>query len=871
MGFVTLYSYNPLPTVLRTIIRSDTDPTYISYTDFGSVGSTPQPPVNSIVSVTCFDVDQYTYKVQATIPYAYFSKLPNAPECGYTPPSCDISKVSFITTDQTQPDIDNGTANLFCTSSYEPITYFLGTLSGGIITSNTTGYFTGLSPQNDYYIDAIDMNGCEIQQRFAILPFDTTKTHFKYRLKFTDKDGTTNFELRLYDMLHNYAEIDYPKDILGTGSPVIYKQSDQSEDKTTAIVSSNLTMNLWYTGLDFTPDEFNLAPQQSWLAQLYIGGDILFQGFVIPDENQDSYMDAPYAFTMTATDGLPSLKGNSFGNGSGGNGFGTLQIQQYGLAKWCRLVQQCLNQLGYNYGNVKILSSLRYNNQFDGNLWLNIGTWSDILYDSAGVAVDTYTALTNLLAAMKLCIISYGGSFVLINWNDLSYISNGVSSVEYLRCFYEFAGDFSNIDANGLDVVQPLVQPIGFDFPIQPIKPPQNINYDKPYNIEVDINFNVLALLYENPSFEIGAVQGALPPGWQRHGTLLPTAYCQYDPLNPATGSGAYDGNWVLRTQWNYADPDIGDHQELLNYIDLITPIEIDQTNQKLNLAFQWRPEFFNDVANSIARFTITFHDGTSGIKYYWYTGFLSGHGDPRWIAYTTDLSLNLVNATDENQRHPLWYSYSITTLILPETQLGTVNIRIYVPLYFKTGSYVLPTGTTLTTDIDSFNLTTQDASDALNLQIGEKHLVTAITGVPQANLKNVPLSLFTFPLNKRVAGNVFYGNDYATSTVQNLWNFALKSQDPQDRLAATVTRAIGRNYAFQMHKFEGDVFASVLQYYGVFTIKYLDGIIFAPFSLEGDLRNSEWHVILIQITDQSQQAVYQYVPIYQRSARGNG
>jgi len=867
MAFITLYSYNPNPTTLRTVFYDSDNPSYVSYTDHGASGSVPQPPPTASLGVHCFGVDQYIYHSQTSPPYAVATINANAPECGYVPPTCDIAIVSETKTDETVSVANNGTANFFCTTSFPVITYYLWN-SLGFVISNTTGYFTGLAP-DDYYINAFDANGCGQSFHFTIQPFDTTKTHFKYRLTFNSRDGLTQFEMRLYDMRNNYDGSLYPKDISGTDSPVTFKAGDPNEDKTTAIISNNVTINLWYTGLDFTPDEFTAVPEQSWFVQVYIVpiGHILFQGWVLPDECQDSYMDAPYPFTITATDGLPSLKGNSFGDGSGGQGYGTFQIPQYGLTQWCKLIKQCLDQLGYNYGVVRVISSLRYNATYDRNLWLNIGTWSDILYDSSGKAVDTYTALELLLSGLKLCLISSGGSFFLVNWNDLWYINNGVVTDEYLRCFYEFAEDFSNIEATGADVLQPLQQSIGFDQPFTLLNPPQGLIKDKAYNIEADVSFNVLALLFENNSFEIGAIQGELPPGFETGGTLL-TAYCNYDPILPDVPfSGAYSGNWELRLSSLYnPSADIPN-----NYITLITNIPIDQPNLQANLSFQWRPQFLSSFANSVHSYVLIFHCTDTGNSYFYaLETFLTVHAG--WNLYTggSIFSINGSPRVIEPEIIP-WQSHNMTTLPFPDTGIGYVNFFFLQNGVVVDSGHSVATGTQLIVDIDDFNLTTSTSFTGVADQVGETHTETAVTGIPLANLKQYNPSLFTFPTNKRVAGNVFYGHDYGTGQVQNLWNFALKSADPQDRLAATVSRSIARNYFYNMRKFEGSVSAAVLQYYGIFTLRFYDGELYIPFKLEGDLRNSIWNVVLIQISDSDAQFIYQYLPIYQRNSRSNG
>lgn len=903
--FVTLYSYVPVTGgPLRTVIRSTLDPTFIDYNDYGHGYTSPlQPPVGSILGIICQPgtFDRYTYKVSASSPFATYTKESNSTFCGYTPPACDISLVTFVVTDETDPGANDGTVNMFAVSSFGPITYFMSPPLPDPPVTNTTGFFTGLKPGTSYYINATDTNACNIHKDFIILPFSEDYTHFKYRLQFKSANGEIQWELQLYDTKHAYLKTEYPKDITGDADPVVYKIADPNEDKFSPIVSKQLVVNLLYTGDDFTPDELTLAPEQSWLVKLLKGGELEFQGYILPDEIQNFYADAPYPISITVTDGLPSLKGNTFGNGSGGQGFGAMQIQQYGLAQWSNLVKQCLDQLGYDYGNTQVISSLQYNSAYDHQLWAEIGTWSDILYDDSGVAMDTYSALALLLTGLKLTIFQHKGSFYLINWNDLAYINNGVVTGTYNNIFYLFSSDMSTILTSGpfIDAkpVKPTFEIIGFDTPMQPVNPMQTINYDKPYNIENDCSFNILALLYGNPSFEIGAVQDELPPGWTKSIDL--NAFCNYDPVTDVLNSGAIDGNWELKVMGGGATKN--------NYIQLTDPMVNDQTNKLLNVSFSWKvPHASHTISGHplgyVFSLGLTYKDATSGNHYYLQhqpntalsvADFVTGSHTPpvqptlanQWVLYNNAyasegdiVSIKGIPTTD----YTGWQSFNVIATLFPESQIGEINVQFYGVKLQLYDTALWPTGNpqynpsiyedVATTDpgyylVDQLNITLSDASETYNLQTGEKHLTTAVTGIPNANLKQNDFSLFSYPANKRVAGNVFNGFDYLTSEVGNKWNFALKN-DPIDRLTATITKAYARQYSKAMHKFEGDVLAPYISYYSVFGLRFYDEVLLMPFLIEGHLRTNVWHVVLVEISDDTAQNIYNYVPIYQRSAR---
>lgn len=897
MAFVTLYSYQVSTYIIRTVITDTDNPTYINYYDVSGTGagSAPSPGVQ-VGAPYCMTgtYDKYVYRASASSPYATYDLEHNSPYCGYVAPSCDMVERVFTVTDETDTGANDGTVNMFVVSSFAGIIYYLFNADLSVNLSNTTGYFTALAPDT-YTVRAQDSNGCSIVETAIVNPFDDTiYTHYKYRLKFSDVNDLVDWEVRMFDKRNNYPNSVYPIDLDGGESPLIITQGNQDEDKTTPIISKNAKIQLWFYGETFTINEFALAPEKQWKIEVYKNAALEFQGWLIPDETQNYYRDEGYIVELTVTDGLPSLKGNIWGDGSGGNGYSTDQIQQYGLASWASLLKQCLDQLGYSYGNTSVVSSLQYNSVYRTNLWLDIGTWSDIFYDSDGNAVTTYDALSLLLTGMHLSIMQWRGRFVLVNWNDLYYIQNSLKTSQYNQAFYEFASDFSNIAATGTDVDQPIVQNIGYGQLNVPINPIQTLNYDKAYNIKTSVNFNVLALLYPNPGLEQGASVGALPLGFSYNGGTFPAGLIDTDSLG---------GYWSFKVQdMATPTPDV--------FIENSVSFPSDQVNKQINISFAWKVPEYTDGGSFdlgwVFAYTMTFIDSTSGNTYFikptdfkplsYQDAAGGGSSDLDEIATPEWVLLNSAHFTEGNafsvKGNPVrdyigWQDYSFTTPQLPESGVGQLFFRFYpaklVPYDSSTVPLVIsPQGKThiyfetpSITDgyylIDNLNLTIGDYTQStFTKYTGETHQITSVTGVPQANLKEIDSKLFTYEPNKRLAGNVMYGHDYLTAEVQNKWNYALKTGDPADRLAATITRSIARNYQRQLHMFEGDVQTEYLDFYGVFILKYFEDSIFIPYSIEMNCRLATAHVILIEITDDDQQAVYKYTPVFERNARNN-
>jgi len=841
----------------HTVYRDSDNPSNVTTKQFTYVDGQPPYPTYSdgdLVGFTCDDTTLTGYRYQSTIPFAYYTVEYNAPMCGYAP-SCDLTEVSFSKTDETAAGANDGTANLFCTSTYPPIFYQVL----GLTVGNTTGYFTGIPP-GDYILQASDANDCIIQQPFTIVAFDTSKTHYKYRLQFESIKGGDTWEVRLLDMYNSYDPDLYPKDVNGTESPLILKQDDPNEDKTTSIISKSADINLEYDGLIFNIDEFALAQERQWKVEVYLNGSMEFQGWLLPDQTQNEYSDPVYTVTLQATDGLPSLKGNKWGDGSGGKGYSDAQIQQYGVTAWALLVKQCLDQLGYDYGNSILLNSLRYNG---AQGWVNWGTWSDVLYDTEGVPTDTYTALDLLLFGMKLTIMQDKGQFVFVNWNDMFYLPNGSKYDDFKASLFEISAGFNSVVNTGADVRLPLIQYVGFNQSIRPINPKQSLNYDKAYNISNKIDFNLLALLYQNPSFEIGAVEGELPVGWQDNAPN--TAYSHEE------GDLAYLGDWVLRIEGHcnfeaisYIAIDAGVSKDGL--MDSFAAVYftdgfiLDQFDKLLNIEFKWRPVFYSNTFSPEPVISILL-TANSGTLYYF------SLNTNQWLTYSSgDLHASVIGSghiTDYNA----WNTFNLTTTLIPEQ--GTIYFYFWGAAPAADGGHHGAQNATVKTyDVDSLNLTFGDARDTYSKQTGEVHAITAVTGIPQANTKEISSKLFTYGNNKRVSGNVFSAATYATGSVDNKWKFNLKSGDIEDRLPATITKAIGRNYQRQFRIFEGDISASYLSFYGIFILKFYESSVFMPWSIEFDARNNVGHLIMVEISDNDQQAIYTYTPVFEKSAR---
>lgn len=913
MAFITLYTfYTPPvgvgPGTLTTVIRDDTDPLFTDFYNTSAIGGPTQPPEGTIVAVTCQGTTEYRYHVKTALSYATVEVIPNSYYCGYTPPTCDIFEKTFTKTDETNTGANDGTANLFAVSSFTPITYFLYHLGGSLVSSNTVGLFTGIAP-GDYFIKAVDTNECTVEQDFTIRAYDPSLTRCKYRLQFESILTGIVYRLDFLDQKHQYDPDIYPLYLTGTGNPLIKTTANQSEDKTEPILATTLGINLINNEL-FTVNEFAKADERTWFMILYKDDEVDFQGWLLPDPTQDEYSDPEYPIALTATDGLASLKGVNFGNPAiftFDADMNKIYTQQYGLFGWSYLVKICLDWLNYDYGNTTLVSSLRNNGAYDEQFWGNVSTWGDNYYDGTGSPVDVYTALSNLLSAVKLTIVQYKGSFVLVNWNDLYYSNKPLQAADYNLSFYTFNTDMTGIINTGVN--QPGILQVGSNKIGKPINPKQSINYDLSYGIlKGTVDFNILALLYENPSFEIGAVQGDLPTDYN-HIVGTVDAFANYDPVTGAIGSGAYDGDWEIKVK------PVTVSFGTSNFFENNSPFfNIDQTNKLLNITFAWKVPpntntFIGNAMGYVFSFTAIYIDATSGNAYFLkqpavksiaYQDYIlgTGHHPPNqpstiiWEhlsdAYYSEgdaCGIKGIPTTD----YTAWQSFSITAPVFPESQLGTVSVRFYsvkAQLYdtskylllgvdnpvFKDGFYfdvdASDSGYYL---LDDLNITISDASSATNLQTGEIHTVTNVTNYSKAEPKDIPLTLFTYPPNKRLAGQFMDGLTYDTADTFTSLKFQLQTTAKVGRLPFAIINSWGRTYQRPMTIWEGDIKCDNVPFYGLFQIDGFIDTLFQPFSVAADLRNSVVHIIVVEFDDSDAQVIYTYKAKYERNSRQNG
>lgn len=858
-------------------------------------GGWPTYEEGQTLTAVCNGTTKYEYSFTTFSPYYEVEIESNSYYCEFNPPVCDLTFPNpAVTTDETSEGANDGTATVFATGTGGFVTYYLD----GYGTSG--GYFLDLAP-GDYTVTAEDAKGCTATISFTINPFIVPSgTRYKYRLKFTTVLTGIEYELKFLDQKNFYDEEIYPLDLTGTDSPLMPKTTNSNEDKTEVICPSSLRINLLYDGETFSITEFALAAERDWKIELYRNGELDWQGWLLPDEIQDLYADPQYPIQLIATDGLLSLKGATFSDLSIYNTYSD-GIRTYspifGIRKWVYLLRICLEQLGYDYGETTLVSSLTYQS-YNANQWLNYSTWADVFYDENDNPVSVYDALVILLGSLHLQIFQHKGKFQIRDINDLYYRNSGILATQFSQSVIKFNKAFTTVTTG----VAPDNSVVGYNKINRPINPQQTLNYDKAYNrLEAKIDFSLLSLLYENPSFEINSVVGELPEGFQDlHGGISQKGLIDTD---------AYDGKWSLQVGWNTSltYPESIDH-----FFETEAPFySVDQPNKSAKVSFMWKPspdnfDFIDGMWGVTFSFAIVFIDGTSGNGYFLKTPDFKPYNILQWSdgSDTTDF-----NSVTENTWQGLdggytfdywdgdavaikgfpttdytgWQSFSIDTGAFPESGIGKLLLRFYgaafipfqplqtVPIPFTgKGNFFFYTNNVGYYRIDNLNITLSDAVNPYNRQIGESHVIKNVTEYAKAEKKQVDLKLFTYPNNKRIAGNFMYGDVYDTASLSNEWLFRLSPDLTPARLPTNVLKRIARNYQRPMFKWQGDILSDVINYNMIFTIEGLDGRMFIPFTIEMDLRNSVGNIVLIEIDDTATQDGYTYSPLFEKSARNN-
>lgn len=786
-----------------------------------------------------------------------------------------IAIKSIQTTDQTQEGVNDGTARVQVVSDtfMEEITLYLGAVA---ISSSSAGSFGGLAP-GDYRVFARNALGETAEEYFTIVAATADTTTLKYIIE------TDDFVIRIRDVKHQYSVGAYPKQLTLAG-PVSHVTAFQSEDKAEPFSPSRLEFVIDDDGV-FDTDEFALAEETDFFVE-YVRGDQSFKGWLLPDQVEDTYADSGdgvfsyKSVALYASDGLLSLKSANFGNGTGAD--------MFGIKSWYMLVRSCLDKLGYTYGNIIIVKSLQFDNAMD---WFQVGCWADLFYDENGTPDNAYEALSKLLKGFKFNLFQHNGQFILCDNNVISRRVRGYDGAKYNAAFYEY-DELGNLVNEGADVLQPAYYKVGVNADLVPVQQEPQISYDKSFKqLQADVKFNLLALLFNNPSFEIDAVAGQLPFGIKQNSSSggVPGAKLVQN---------GYIGNWSFQvpgTGTKNSPTDVN-QTDTKGFAEFSQDIDIDQSGKIIQLSFNWQPDKYTPIPELGLVFSVDVvfrrNDGKeyylqqapyralllqeSGARDYnqsdaavWQEIGGEYHSEGAWVSLKGTPTNDFIG----------WQSFSIDSPPLPA---GTGKLFVHfrgsklVP-YDESATFAanlvgkayfaIAPNDLYTVRYDNFIVTQGDPEETYNKQIGETHTVTNNTNYGKSEKKTVDIDLFNYPANRRVAGNIFYGKSYATADAGGKWTDPFVFFPPT-LLPAVVIQQLARSYQRPMYKIGFTVEADYVPFFSVFEVEGYEGRPFVPYSIEHNPTKNEVTMTLVETDDTDMDGSYEYLAKFEKSAK---
>lgn len=246
-------------------------------------------------------------------PYAQKVETPDSPFCAVQ--VCDLAVVLPVaTTKASTPTASDGTATISYTGSVsapENVRYSLdNSITGAWQPSNV---FTGLAPGTyTVYIRDEDpalapSQWCRAQANFTV-EYNIVYSS-KYHLNFDDLDG------RLYNLSifkKDYTGTSEP--VCGGGSPVTleYQEGEKYDIIKSTKASVSLLSDVRFKYLDFFSSD-----EREHRVDLSRDGALIWRGYLLPDVYNEPFISPNYFVSITASDGLNTLKNYPYQDDAG--------------------------------------------------------------------------------------------------------------------------------------------------------------------------------------------------------------------------------------------------------------------------------------------------------------------------------------------------------------------------------------------------------------------------------------------------------------------------------------------------------------------------------------------------------------------------
>lgn len=221
------------------------------------------------------------------------------------------------------------------------------------------------------------------------------------------------------------AEI-YQLDFAGTAqeieaaaSPVLFNYKNISDNKFESLRGSECTLNLIATD-NFQLEDLYTENEIDFLVKIYRNYTLVWQGFIIPDNCQESFIFPPYVVSVNCVDGLGLLKNYSFAQDDG-----KLWIGRFSFLD---IIYKCLSKLFipdielYTCVNIYEISMLQ--GDFYDPLNLTFVNAERYFKDDGFTPMDCESVLKSILQEWTSCIIQSEGNWYIFRNNEAALSGN---------------------------------------------------------------------------------------------------------------------------------------------------------------------------------------------------------------------------------------------------------------------------------------------------------------------------------------------------------------------------------------------------------------------------------------------------------------
>jgi hypothetical protein len=311
MALHILYSYTrdntPNPSTLIEVYWNDVSSDFFVNEDGSAIFSGPADgTAGQIIGYYfCTGTTLTRFLGKAAYPYAEKFEDLDSPSCAVAPDNLIIT-VPVTVTPASEPSASDGTATVYYTGTVSSPSNVYFSLDNS--TWQSSNVFTGLPPGSyTVYVRDQDpsLTSAEWHRDDAnfVITAGAVVYGKRYTLAFDSVDGV-DYTLDVYKK--NYEGT--VTDVIGGASPAIIEYSDNGNDKYESIKGSKCSIEL-QSETNFQFLDFFSSDEREHRIDLLKEGVLFWRGFILPDIYNEPFIAPKYFVSLTASDGLGTLKG----------------------------------------------------------------------------------------------------------------------------------------------------------------------------------------------------------------------------------------------------------------------------------------------------------------------------------------------------------------------------------------------------------------------------------------------------------------------------------------------------------------------------------------------------------------------------------